>query len=87
MIDDVVKELTEMELNQRKKEGDEEGFEKSSHHWLKFNIWKVEQELEAEKAEAAQTSNNMNVADKNKPRERTRKANKLKKLQNATKQN
>ena len=29
LIDDVVKDLVEMELNQRKKEGDEEGFKEN----------------------------------------------------------
>ena len=42
MIDDVVEELAKMELSQREKEGDDEGFEQKSDHWLKFKIWKVE---------------------------------------------
>ena len=87
LIDYVVKDLVEIELNQRKKEGDEEGFEEGSLCWLKFNIWKVEQEWKVEKAGAAQKSNNINAADENKLRERANKANKLKKLQDATKQN
>ena len=36
LIDDAVKDLIEMELNQRKKEGDVEGFEAGSDHWLKL---------------------------------------------------
>ena len=66
LIDDVVKDLVEMELNHRKKEGYEEGFEAGSNHWLKFKIWKVEREWEEEQAEAAQTSNKMSNADKGK---------------------
>ena len=34
LIDDVVKELIEMELKQREKEGETEGFEAGSEHWL-----------------------------------------------------
>ena len=51
VIDDVVKELIEMELKQREKEGDTEGFEAGSEHWLKFNIWKVEQDWKKTKGE------------------------------------
>ena len=43
MIDDVVEDLVKMELKQRDKEGDTEGFEAGSNHWLKFKIWQVEQ--------------------------------------------
>ena len=53
LIDGVVKDLVEKELCQRKKEGDEEGFEACSIHWLKFKIWKVEQDWKEEHAEAA----------------------------------
>ena len=37
----MVKELIEMELKQRKKDGDTEGFEAGSEHWLKliFGRW------------------------------------------------
>ena len=45
----MVKELIEMELKQRKKDGDTEGFEAGSEHWLKFNIWKVEQDWKKNK--------------------------------------
>ena len=86
LIDDVVKDLVEMELNQRKKEGDEEGFEEGSLHWLKFKIWKVEQEWKEEQAEAAKTSNNMRVAEKDKQRERADKANIMKELAKTTTQ-
>ena len=53
LIDDVVKELIEMELKQRKKKGDTEGFEAGMEHWLKFNIWKVEEEWKEKKASEA----------------------------------
>ena len=36
LIDDVVKELIEMELKQREKEVDTEGFEAGSEDWLKL---------------------------------------------------
>ena len=39
MIDDVVEELVKIELKPRDKEGDTEGFEAVSKHWLKFRIW------------------------------------------------
>ena len=87
LIDDVVKDLVEMELNQRKKEGDEEGFKEGSLHWLKLKIWKVEQECKEEQAEAAKTSNNMRVAEKDKQRERADKANIMKELAKTTTQN
>ena len=44
VIDEAVKALVEMELIQRKKEGDLEGYEEGSEYWLKFNIWKTEQD-------------------------------------------
>ena len=36
LIDDAMKDIIEMELNQRKKEEDVEGFEAGSDHWLKL---------------------------------------------------
>ena len=50
-MDKVVKELIEMELKQREQEGDTEGFEAGSEHWLKFKIWKVEQDWKKTKGE------------------------------------
>ena len=44
VIDEAVKALVEMELIQRKKEGDLEGYEEGLEYWLKFNIWKTEQD-------------------------------------------
>ena len=43
-IDEAVKALVEMELIQRKKDRDLEGYEEGSEYWLKFNIWKTEQD-------------------------------------------
>ena len=40
-----------MELKQREKEGDMEGFEAGLEHWLKFNIWKVDQDWKKTKGE------------------------------------
>ena len=87
LIDDVVKDLIEMELDNSKKEGVEEGFEEGSLHWLKFKIWKVEQDWKEEQAGAAETSNKMRGADKDKPRERADKSNIMKESGKATKQN
>ena len=44
VIDEAFKELIEMELKQKKKEGDWEGYDEGSANWLKFNIWKTEQD-------------------------------------------
>ena len=44
VIDEAVKALVEMELIQRKNGGDLEGYEEGSEYWLKFNIWKTEQD-------------------------------------------
>ena len=44
VINEAVKALVEMELIQRKKEGDFEGYEEGLEYWLKFNIWKTEQD-------------------------------------------
>ena len=44
VIDEAVKALVEMEFIQRKNEGDLEGYEEGSEYWLKFNIWKTEQD-------------------------------------------
>ena len=63
MIDDVVEELAKMELSQREKKGDDEGFEQLSEHWLKFKIWKVEQEWAAAKFIEAQKFHGMSGAD------------------------
>ena len=43
VIDEAVKALVEMELIQRKKEGNLQGYAKGAEYWLKFNIWKTEQ--------------------------------------------
>ena len=51
LIDDVVKDLIEMKLKLRKKEGDTKGFVAGSKHWLKFKIWKVEQEWNKKQAD------------------------------------
>ena len=48
--------MARFKLNQREKEGDEEGFETLSNHWLKFRIDQVENELKAENFDEAQTS-------------------------------
>ena len=63
VIDDVVKELIEMELKQRKKDGDTEGFEAGSEHWLKFNIWKVEQDWRKQKDNEAKKESTLETAD------------------------
>ena len=44
VIDEAVKALVEMEFIQRKNEWDLEGYEEGSEYWLKFNIWKTEQD-------------------------------------------
>ena len=49
VIDEAVKALVEMELIQRKNGGDLEGYEEGSEYWLKFNIWKTEQDLKKTK--------------------------------------
>ena len=59
LIDDAVKDLIEIELKQREKEGVVEGFEAGSNHWLKFKIRKLEEEWKEEQAEAAKTSSNI----------------------------
>ena len=66
----MVKDLVEMELDNRKKDGDEEGLEEGSLHWLKFKIWKLENDWKEELAEAAKTSNKMRNADRVEPKER-----------------
>ena len=47
--EDALELLANFELEQRKKEGDEEGFEKLSNYWLKFKINQVEEEWKAGK--------------------------------------
>ena len=47
-IEDVVEDMAKLEVNKREVKGDEKGFEQLSDHWLKFKIWKVEQEWAAE---------------------------------------
>ena len=74
-------------MNQRKKNGDVEGFEADLNHWLKFKIWKVEREWEEEQAKAAKTSNKMRNAHKCKQRERLDKSNIENKWRKAKKQN
>ena len=49
VFDEAVKALVEMELIQRKKEGDLEGYEEGSEYWLKFNILKTEQDWKKNK--------------------------------------
>ena len=46
-IDEVVEQLAKMEIKERKDEGDKESHEQLSNHWLKFKIWKFEQEWAA----------------------------------------
>ena len=41
--DETVKDMMNMELKQRKDEGDMEGFERGSNYRLRFNIWKTEE--------------------------------------------
>ena len=43
-IDEVVQGLMELEMNQRKAEGDNEGFKEGSKLRLMFNIWKTEKD-------------------------------------------
>jgi len=38
--------MMEMEISQRKAEGDREGFEEGSKYCQKFNVWKLEKEKE-----------------------------------------
>ena len=87
MIDNVVEELEKMELSQREKEGDDEGFEHMSDHWLKFTIWKVEQEWAGEKFNEAQKSHGMSGADASRPREEADKADRVEERQKTTKHN
>ena len=47
--DETVKALVDMEITQRKDEGDLEGHEKGSNYRLRFNIWKTEQEWKFQK--------------------------------------
>ena len=63
LIDDAVKNLIEMKLNQRKKEGDTKFFVAGSEHWLKFKIWKVEQEWNEKQADEAKTASRLDTAD------------------------
>ena len=49
VIDEAVKALVEMELIQRKKEGNLEGYEEGSEYWLKFSIWKTEKDWKKNK--------------------------------------
>ena len=51
VIDEAVKALVEMELIQRKKEGNLEGYEEGSEYWLKFNILKTEQDWKKKQKE------------------------------------
>ena len=44
--------------------------EEGSLHWLKFKIWKLENDWKEELAEAAKTSNKMRNADRVEPKER-----------------
>ena len=53
-----------MELIQRKKEGNLEGYEEGSEYWLKFNIWKTEQDWKIQKEHEAKTKSTLAPADK-----------------------
>ena len=44
VLDETVEKIMSMEINQRKEEGDMEGFERGSKYRLEFNIWKTERE-------------------------------------------
>ena len=48
-IDKVVEEMALFEIKQRKKDGDEEGYEELSNYWLQFKISRVEDEWNAER--------------------------------------
>ena len=54
----------EMELKQRKDEGDQEGYEEGSNYRLKFNIWKTEQDWKFQKEHEAKTESTLAPADK-----------------------
>ena len=43
-------------MEQRRNEGDEEGYEQLSDYWLKYKIWQVEQEWAVEKYDEVQPS-------------------------------
>ena len=59
----VIQPLIEMKLKQRKKDGDTEGFEAGSEHWLKLNIWKVEQDWRKQKDNEAKKESTLETAD------------------------
>ena len=84
-IDEVVEQMAKMEIKQRKDEGDEESHEQLSNHWLKFKIWKVEEEWQAAKFNEFQASYRMG-ADTSKPREPAEKVQKENEQQKATQQ-
>ena len=48
-IDEVVEQLAKFEIEQRKNEGDKQGHEQLSNHWLKYKIRSVEEAWKAEK--------------------------------------
>ena len=60
---DAVEDLIEMELENRRKEGDTEGFEEGSEYWLKFKIWKLEQDWNEKQADEAKTKSKAGAAD------------------------
>ena len=62
--DETVQALMDMEITQRKNEGDLEGHEKGSNFRLRFNIWKTEKEWKFHKEHEAKTESTLVPAEK-----------------------
>ena len=65
ILDETVEKMMNMEINQRKDEGEMEGFERSSKYCLEFNIWKTEKEWKLQKMHEAKST--LAPADKTEP--------------------
>ena len=55
-LDETVQQMMDMEISQRKDEGDMKGFEEGSKYRLEFNIWKTEREWELMKRHEAKST-------------------------------
>ena len=61
--DETVKDMMNMEIKQRKDEGDMEGIERGSNYRLRFNIWRTEREWKLQRMHEAKTESTLAPAD------------------------
>ena len=61
--DETVKDMINMELKQRKDDGDMDGFERGSNYRLRFNIWRTKREWKLQRMHEAKTKSTLVSAD------------------------